>query len=101
MPEKERAKAIMEITKDLPARYRVVIEDYFKALSNALGQAVSGSGRVKSECRGPWPFPSGRGPRTFLPEPVERSGVCRPSDANDVLSTSIEDGTDTDRNIRP
>jgi hypothetical protein len=35
MPEKERAKAIMEITKDLPARYRVVIEDYFKALSNS------------------------------------------------------------------
>jgi hypothetical protein len=35
MPEKERAKAIMEITKDLPARYRVVIEDYFKALSGA------------------------------------------------------------------
>ena len=35
MPDKERAKAIMEITKDLPARYRVVIEDYFKALSNA------------------------------------------------------------------
>jgi hypothetical protein len=35
MPEKDRAKAIMEITKDLPARYRVVIEDYFKALSNA------------------------------------------------------------------
>jgi hypothetical protein len=35
MPEKERAKAIMEITKDLPARYKVIIEDYFKALSNA------------------------------------------------------------------
>ena len=35
MPEKERAKAIMEITKDLPARYRVVIEDYFKALSSS------------------------------------------------------------------
>ncbi|HEX3149609.1 MAG TPA: hypothetical protein VHR66_16155 [Gemmataceae bacterium] len=35
MPEKERAKAIMDITKDLPARYRVVIEDYFKALSSA------------------------------------------------------------------
>ena len=34
MPEKERAKAIMEITKDLPARYRVVIEDFFKSLSN-------------------------------------------------------------------
>ena len=37
MPERERAKAIMEITKDLPARYRVVIEDYFKALSNSPG----------------------------------------------------------------
>jgi hypothetical protein len=35
MPEKDRAKAIMEITKDLPARYRVIIEDYFKALSNS------------------------------------------------------------------
>ena len=35
MPERERAKAIMELTKDLPARYRVVIEDYFKALSNS------------------------------------------------------------------
>ena len=35
MPEKDRAKAIMEITKDLPARYRVVIEDYFKSLSSA------------------------------------------------------------------
>jgi hypothetical protein len=35
MPEKERAKAIMELTRDLPARYRVVIEDYFKALSGA------------------------------------------------------------------
>jgi hypothetical protein len=34
MPDKDRAKAIMEITKDLPARYRVVIEDYFKALSS-------------------------------------------------------------------
>ena len=34
MPDHERAKAIMEITKDLPARYRVVIEDYFKALSS-------------------------------------------------------------------
>ena len=39
MPEKERAKAIMEITKDLPARYRVVIEDYFKALSNSSSPA--------------------------------------------------------------
>jgi len=38
MPERDRAKAIMEITKDLPARYRVVIEDYFKALSNTPGK---------------------------------------------------------------
>jgi len=37
MPEKDRAKAIMEITKDLPARYRVIIEDYFKALSSTGG----------------------------------------------------------------
>jgi len=35
MPDKERAKAIQELTKDLPARYRVVIEDYFKALSSS------------------------------------------------------------------
>jgi hypothetical protein len=35
MPDRDRAKAIQDITKDLPARYRVVIEDYFKALSNS------------------------------------------------------------------
>lgn len=35
MPEKDRARAIVEITKDLPARYRVVIEEYFKSLSSA------------------------------------------------------------------
>jgi hypothetical protein len=39
MPDRDRAKAIMEITKDLPARYRVVIEDYFKALSSAPATA--------------------------------------------------------------
>lgn len=33
MPEKERARAMMEITRDLPARYRVVIEEFFKSLS--------------------------------------------------------------------
>jgi hypothetical protein len=38
MPERERAKAITEITKDLPARYRVIIEDYFKALSNTTAR---------------------------------------------------------------
>jgi hypothetical protein len=40
MPEKERAKAIMDLTKDLPARYRVVIEDYFKALSATGGSSA-------------------------------------------------------------
>ena len=33
MPEKERARAIIEITKDLPLKYRVVIEEFFKSLS--------------------------------------------------------------------
>lgn len=34
MPEKDRARAIIAITRDLPARYRVIIEDYFRSLSN-------------------------------------------------------------------
>ena len=33
MPEHERARAIQELTRDLPPRYRVVIEDYFKSLN--------------------------------------------------------------------
>lgn len=33
MPEKERARAVIEITKDLPPKYRVVIEEFFKSLS--------------------------------------------------------------------
>jgi hypothetical protein len=37
LPEKERAKAMMELTKDLPARYREVIEDYFKTLARSQG----------------------------------------------------------------
>lgn len=35
LPEKERAKAMMEITKDLPPRYREVIENYFKSLAKS------------------------------------------------------------------
>ncbi len=35
LPEKERAKAMMEITKDLPPRYREVIENYFKTLAKS------------------------------------------------------------------
>jgi tetratricopeptide (TPR) repeat protein len=38
LPEKERAKAMMELTKDLPPRYREVIENYFKTLARGQGQ---------------------------------------------------------------
>src|SRR5205085_11705383 len=37
LPEKERAKAMMELTKDLPPRYRDVIENYFKTLARSQG----------------------------------------------------------------
>lgn len=33
LPEKERAKAMMELTKDLPPRYREIIENYAKSLA--------------------------------------------------------------------
>jgi hypothetical protein len=33
LPEHERARAIIELTRDLPPRYRVQIEDYFKSLN--------------------------------------------------------------------
>jgi hypothetical protein len=33
MPEHERATAIQELTRDLPPRYRTVIENYFKAIN--------------------------------------------------------------------
>jgi hypothetical protein len=35
MPEAERARAIQELTRDLPPRYRLVIEDYFKTLNKS------------------------------------------------------------------
>jgi len=38
LPEKERAKAMMELTKDLPPRYREVIENYFKTLARSQAQ---------------------------------------------------------------
>lgn len=38
LPEKQRAKAMMELTKDLPPRYREVIENYFKTLARNPGQ---------------------------------------------------------------
>jgi len=33
MPEHERARAMQELTRDLPPRYRLVIEDYFKSIN--------------------------------------------------------------------
>jgi hypothetical protein len=38
MPEHERARAIQELTRDLPPRYRSVIEDYFKSLNKTTQQ---------------------------------------------------------------
>jgi len=33
MPEKERAKAMQELTRDMPPKYREVIESYFRKLA--------------------------------------------------------------------
>jgi len=33
LPEKERAKAMLELTREMPPRYREVIENYFKKLA--------------------------------------------------------------------
>ena len=33
LPEKERAKAMADLTRDMPARYREVIENYFKQIA--------------------------------------------------------------------
>jgi hypothetical protein len=38
LPEKERAKAMLELTRDMPPRYREVIEKYFKELARASEQ---------------------------------------------------------------
>jgi hypothetical protein len=35
MNERERATAMVELTKDLPPKYKVVIEEYFKSLSRS------------------------------------------------------------------
>ncbi|MEZ6142501.1 MAG: hypothetical protein R3B84_18230 [Zavarzinella sp.] len=34
MPQRERERAIQDLTKDLPPNFKTVIEDYFRALSN-------------------------------------------------------------------
>jgi len=33
LPEKERARALVELTRDMPAKDRAVIEAYFKELA--------------------------------------------------------------------
>ena len=35
LPEKERAKALLDLTRDMPARHRELIENYFKNLAKA------------------------------------------------------------------
>jgi hypothetical protein len=35
LPEKERAKAMAELTRDMPPRYREVIEKYFKEIGKS------------------------------------------------------------------
>ena len=35
LPEKERARALLELTRDMPARHRELIENYFKNLAKA------------------------------------------------------------------
>ncbi len=35
LPEKERAKAMAELTRDMPPRYREVIENYFKKVAQS------------------------------------------------------------------
>ena len=37
LPPAERAKAIQEITRDLPPKYRPMIEEYFKSLNKVNG----------------------------------------------------------------
>ncbi len=37
LPEKERAKAMVELTRDLPPKYRDAIEAYFKQLNSKSG----------------------------------------------------------------
>ena len=46
LPEKERAKAMVELTRDMPPRYREVIENYFKKIAAQPEPTLpSGGGR--------------------------------------------------------
>ncbi len=35
LPEKERAKAMQDLTRDMPPKYREVIETYFRRLAQS------------------------------------------------------------------
>jgi hypothetical protein len=35
LPEKERAKAMLELTRNMDPRYREAVENYFKGMQNA------------------------------------------------------------------
>ena len=37
LPPSERAKAVQEMTRDLPAKYRPMIEEYIKSLNRMNG----------------------------------------------------------------
>jgi hypothetical protein len=37
LPEKERAKAMVELTRGMPPKYRAAIEDYFRELQRKSG----------------------------------------------------------------
>ncbi len=37
MPEAERKKVVQEITRDLPPKYKPMIEDYFRSLNRMNG----------------------------------------------------------------
>ena len=38
LPEKDRAKAMMELTRDMPPRYRELIESYLKKQAQTAAQ---------------------------------------------------------------
>ena len=37
LPEAERKKVVMEMTRDLPPKYKPMIEDYFRSLNRING----------------------------------------------------------------
>jgi hypothetical protein len=50
MPDAERVRSIRELTRDMPARHRVIIEDYFRALAlkDKMGRPLDVGASVQS-----------------------------------------------------